>query len=693
MKNTMTKWLSAIALISCFACSKAELGTDNANLVNENESGVFGAIDPIIDDDAVGTRSYVTTGWGYRYEEGERINIWSNTGSLLSFRVTKVMEDGRRAEFSNSGFTLTQGETYYATHPFVNDMEADYKALPITFEGQTQTLTSDGKLRDLAKYMYTWTSAPCEPALDGEGNQQLDEHGNPMTRTSFQFHYLPTFLQVNATLPKAMTVTEISIKADAAIFALNGLMNVEDGSFTLVGDKVNTLSMKSLNVQVSEDNKVVQAYFVNIPLPAAKYTIIIKDNAGKTYVSPEIDVDARKAGVRKTLDVTVESVERNYELVTSMPSDPAGKYILVYPNGTTYRAFSFSKTMENAETAAASVSTVAFADLYDQASNLYNAVVGGNYVEITGEANATTLTLNPEQEAAAALDIAANAAPWTVTAPAKDLQTTLTSGSYSMGVDHLVVDVASDGKADLVAAFNAPDAVAVMNSLRGHDVNVTFQDLINLAITKNEEFTDDEAVIFNKAFNKLVAVIKKVVAENPHNLFPAGSSLMNITLNTNAFEVFSQYHDNVAELSWRISPEKRFGLAQLGYNVNAQGFTVSVNLPSHEWFNKLNESLTSSAVGFFPSRDKFVAYWAALDSQYTVSLDGVKIDDFFKKLATRFVAELRQGTSVIDSSDEFTQLYGAAMLGEFTKMGNAYKKLAEKLNTGIQPAYIYKKVQ
>ena len=692
MKNTMTKWLSAIALISCFACSKAELGTDNATLVNENESGVFGAIDPIIDDDAVGTRSYVTTGWGYRYEEGERINIWSNTGSLLSFRVTKVMDGGKRAEFSNSGFTLTQGETYYATHPFVNDMEADYKALPITFEGQTQTLTSDGKLRDLAKYMYTWTSAPCEPALDGEGNQQSDEHGNPMTRTSFQFHYLPTFLQVNATLPKAMTVTEISIKADAAIFALNGLMNVEDGSFTLVGDKVNTLSMKSLNVQVSEDNKVVQAYFVNIPLPAAKYTIIIKDNAGKTYVSPEIDVDARTAGVRKTLNVTVESEERNYELVTSMPSDPAGKYILVYPNGTTYRAFSFAKTMENAETAAASVSDVAFADLYDQSSDLYNAVVGGNYVEITGEANATTLTLNPEQEAAAALDIAANAAPWTVTAPAKDLQTTLTSGSYSMGVDHLVVDVASDGKADLVAAFNAPDAVAVMNSLRGHDVNVTFQDLINLAITKNDEFTDDEAVIFTKAFNKLVAVVKKVVAENPHNLFPAGSTLMNITLSTNAFEVFSQYHDNVAELSWRISPEKRFGLAQLGYNVNAQGFTVSVNLPSHEWFNKLNESLTSSAVGFFPSRDKFVAYWAALDSQYTVSLDGVKIDDFFKKLATRFVAELRQGTSVIDSSDEFTQLYAAAVLGEFTKMGNAYKKLADKLNTGIQPAYIYKKV-
>lgn len=693
MKNTMTKWLSAIALISCFACSKAELGTDNANLVNENESGVFGAIDPIIDEDAVGTRSYVTSGWGYRYEEGERINIWSNTGSLLSFRVTKVMDGGKRAEFSNSGFTLTQGETYYATHPFVNDMEADYKALPITFEGQTQTLTSDGKLRDLAKYLYTWTSAPCEPVLDGEGNQQLDEHGNPMTRTSFQFHYLPTFLQVNATLPKAMTVTEISIKADDAIFALNGLMNVEDGSFTLVGEKVNTLSMKSLNVQVSEDNKVVQAYFVNIPLPAAKYTIIIKDNAGKTYVSPEIDVDARTAGVRKTLNVTVESEERNYELVTSMPSDPAGKYILVYPNGTTYRAFSFAKTMENAETAAASVANTAFQDLYDQSSTLYNTVIGGNYVEITGEANATTLVLNPEQEAAAALDIAANAAPWTVTAPAKDLQTTLSSGSYTMKVDHLVANVASDGKADLVAAFNAPDAVAMMNSLRGHEVNVTFTDLMNLVLDKADGLDPNssvDAALVRRAFNKLVALAQSIVAENPRNIFPAGSTLMPITLNTNAFTVFSQYHDNVADLSWRISPEKRFGLAQLGYNVNAQGFTVSVDLPSYEWINRLNETLLASTVMYRPNRDKFIENWAAFDSQYTVKLDGVKIDNFFEKLATRFVATLATSASPLE--DEFYQLYIGALSGKFTSLANSYKTLAEKLNTGIQPVYIYKKV-
>ena len=679
----MTKWLSAIALFSCIACSKAELGTDNANLVKENESGVFGAIDPIIDADAAGTRAY-SEGWGYRYEEGDRINIWASTGSMLAYNVTTVMEGGKRAEFSKSGFTLTEGETYYATHPLVNDLDADFNAIEVTFEGQTQTGNSENKLRELANYMYAYSAAPCEPLLDSEGNQQLDANGNPMTRTSFQFHYVTTFLQVNATLPKAMTVTEISLKANDKIFALKGLMSVKDGTLAPVGELVNTLSMKPLNVQVTDTDLVLKAYFASAPLPAATYTIIIKDSEGKTYVSPEVSLGACQTGLRYTIEAAVESEERNYELVTSMPSDPAGKYILVFPNGTTYRAFSFAKTMENAESAAASVANVSgLENLYNQSSTLYNTVVGGNYVEITGEANATTLTLNPEQEAAAALDIAANAAPWTVTSPAKDLQTTLSSGSYTMKVDHLVANVASDGKADLVAAFNAPDGVAIMNSLRGHNVNVTFTDLINLAIAKTDGFSSSDADLLQRAFNKLVVMAKNLVAENPRNIFPAGSTLMNITLSTNAFDVFSQYHDNAADISWRISPEKRFGLAQLGYNVNAQGFTLSVNLPSYVWLNELNAALAGS----YGQKPVFVSYWAKFDnnSQYDVKVDGVKVDQFYTKLAQRFAGSFDDsGFSLLFMAAKFTN--------KLTSLANSYKTLAEKLDTGIQPAYIYKNV-
>ena len=665
----MNKWMAAVALLACAACSKNDFAIDNARL--GEEEGVYGEIQPIIFDDPIDTRATINpANMMYQWETGDEINIWSDSGTLLIYSVVETSTDAQgisHASFDGGGYTLTDGATYYSSHPLIRSTKDKYKNLPTPYTGQVQT--ADGNADHIAEYMYTYASATC--------NDQ---------KTSFNYQHLTSFMLIEATLPKAMTVTEVTVTANKQVFALNGTTDVTTGTFT-PGTMSNTLTLALDNVQVTDG--VLNAFLATAPLEPATYILSVRDSEGTVYTSPEIvKRNPLLAGHGAYFRGTV-STNPQYQKVTELDSDFAGQYILVYPVDGKYRAFSFIQTMEKAETAAASVANTAFADLYDQSSALYNTVVGGNYVEITSD-NAETLTLTPAQEAKVALNIAANTNPW---ANATDGTTTLSartvSGStYSIPVDHLVASINSDGTADLVAAFNAPGAVAVMNSLRGHDVNVTFQDLINLAITKNDEFTDDEAVIFTKAFNKLVAVVKKVVAENPHNLFPAGSTMMDITLNTNAFDVFSQYHDNVAELSWRISPEKRFGLAQLGYNVNAQGFTVSVNLPSYEWFNKLNESLMSSGL----RRDRFIAYWAALDSQYTVNLDGVKIDNFFEKLATRFVAELRQGTGIFDQNDEFTQLYAAAMLDEFTKMGNAYKKLADKLNTGIQPAYIYKKV-
>ena len=491
------------------------------------------------------------------------------------------------------------------------------------------------------------------------------------------------------TLPvTTLTVKELTITADVeqenSFFALNGHYDATNNGYFTPGDKTNTMTLALDNVEVTDG--VLNAFLSISPCEAANYIIRITDSQGTVYTSPKISKPAIPANKFTTFRTEVfegDTPVGKYELVTSIDSDPAGKYILVYPNGTTYRAFSFAKTMENAETAAASVATTAFADLYDQSSTIYNAVVGGNYVEIDGEANATTLILNPEQEEAAAITIAANAAPWTVTAPAKDLQTTLTSGSYSLGVDHLVANVASDGKADLVAAFNAPDGVAIMNSLRGHNVNVTFNDLINLVISKNEDFTESDAALLQKAFNKAVAIVRDLVAENPRNIFPAGSTLMSITLSKNAFDVFQQYYDNAADISWRISPDKRFGLAQLGYNVNAQGFTLSVNLPSYVWLNELNAALAGSRM----NKTTFVNYWAKFDnnSQYDVKVDGVKIDKFYTKLAQRFADSL-------DMTDFGMLVVAAAYSDKLTSLANSYKTLAEKLDTGIQPAYIYKKV-
>lgn len=680
MKHTMNKWMAAIALVSCVACSKTETDINKTSPMNE-KGKVYGYFAPIIDDDAPATRGYRNPDWSYVAEVDDQVNIWSSTNTLMIHKIVSFNDNGH-FELEASGYELKSGQTYTATYPFVlNNVVNLPTSQVLTYEGQTQTDQTGTQLRELANYTYTWAVATC------------DENGN----TSFLFDQISTFMKVVATLPKSgMTISEIKLTADQPLFALNGTADLTTGAFTPTGTLSEDLTMSLDDVTVS--GNVITAYFASAPISeAADYVVSITDNNGKVYTSTAVHKSARNAGRSTTFTVTVESEEREYELVTSMPSDPAGKYILVYPNGTTYNAFSFTKTMENAATAAASVADVAFADLYDQSSTLYNQVVCGNYVEITGEANATSLVLTPEQEAAAAMTIAANSNPWTVTAPAMDLQTTFSAGSYSMRVDHLVANVASDGKADLVAAFNATDGVAMMSALRGHNVNVTFDDLINLALAKTDGFdatpgSQDDQFIRN-AFTKLVAVARDIVEDNPRNLFH-GNSLMPIDFSTNAFDVFKQYHDNAAEISWRISPEKKYGLAQLGYNINADGFTAQVDLPSYQWFYELNESLRQSRVGYSVDRQKFVDYWKNVDNNYTISIDGVKVDNFFEKLANRFLAELPPTGNPF--TDEFTLLVASATAtgGEkFKKLGDAYKTLAEKLNTGIQPAYIFKKVE
>ncbi len=660
----MNKWMAAIALIAAVACSKTEKDIDNATPMNENGK-VYGYFEPFINDNAPETRGYRTPSFSYIAEVDDQVSIWTSGHSYMGYRIGSVTSDGH-FELVAEDFNLVPGKTYYASYPFVlQNVVNRPTSQDVTYEGQTQTDQTGNQLRDLAKYVYCWASSEC------------DENQN----TSFRFRSIGPIIRMTITLPRAgMTISEVKLTADSPIFALNGKADFTNGSFTATGALSESLTMDLDDVTVN--GNVLTAYLGSAPLPAAKYVISVTDDAEQVYKSAEIEMPERGAHTLMKFDDVVVVPEGGYVKVTSMPADPAGKYILVYPDGTTYRAFSFGKTMENAEAAAASVSDVAFADLYDQASTLYNRVIGGNYVEITGEANATTLTLTDEQEAAAAITIAANAAPWTVTAPAKDLQTTLTSGSYSIGVDHIVTNVASDGKADLVAAFNAPDAVAIMNTLRGHDVNVTFADLINLAVAKTEGLNSTDAMLFQLAFEKFVSAANSLVAENPHNLFPEGSSLMNMDVTTNAFTVFSQYYDNAAEISWRINPERRFGLAQLGYNVNAQGFTVSVNMPSYIWFSELNTAISTSS----GQTAKFVDYWKKFDndSQYDVCIDGVKIENFYTKLAQRFVTSLGAG--------QYRMLY--FMLGnQLTLLGQAYKTLAEKLNTGIQPAYIYKKVE
>ena len=669
MNYTRIVRMVAVALIACVACSKGEMDTDTVNGINEK--GIFGTFAPFTINDAPDTRAYVTTGWGYRFEEGDMVNIWSETGSFMAYHVTRVIDGGKSAEFSNDGgFDLGEGKKYFASHPLINSLKDKYTALPTTFEGQVQSEDDPAQLENLADYLYTYASGTCT-------------NGN----LSFKFKRLVSFIQVIVNLPKALTLTELTLTADKRVFALNGTVDITEGTFSPVGDLSYTMTLKLDNVEVTD--KVLNAYLISAPIDqAAKYVISVKDTDGKVYSSSEISKGTAAANSLTIFsDVTVESEEREYVKVTSIDSDSdaAGKYILVYPNGTTYRAFSFTKAMENAEAAGElAKDTHGLENILPMGSQLYATVVGNNCIDVEGPANATSLILTPDQEKEAAFDVSLLDADhaWGLVDGKVTLSTTTEKGNtYSIGIDHAVVNV--NGDADVVVAFNAPNVINAMKAIRGTDLPVDFDYLINMAVAQAMKegivFSSEQIARLKSGFVHLCELAKSMVASHPE-VFGNGT-LMDINLSTNVFDVIGRYYDNATQLSWAIAPQKRFGLATLGYHAYDKGFTFNVGLPQAGWFNRLEESLKYDADndGVLEVED-CVTYWKQFDSQYNLG-----IDKFFERASRRALSELDPTT--------LAMLQQMAATGKFAAIGNVYKQYADRFNDELEPVYIYKKVE
>ena len=118
----MNKLFAAAALVACFACSKTE--TDINNIVYNDEHGVYVHLAPIVEDDAPATRGYSSPNWAYNMEVNDRISIWSQAGTLQIFKVVETTTGPNGnfvAKIEASGFTLTDGEEYYCSYPFVLD--------------------------------------------------------------------------------------------------------------------------------------------------------------------------------------------------------------------------------------------------------------------------------------------------------------------------------------------------------------------------------------------------------------------------------------------------------------------------------------------------------------------------------------------------------------------------------------------
>ena len=88
MKNLL-KWAVLSVLVLFVSCNKPEK-VESSSL----EPGFHGYIMPMPWDEMPDTKAKVSTVMQFSFDMGDRINIWSDSGTLLIYSVTNLTEGG-----------------------------------------------------------------------------------------------------------------------------------------------------------------------------------------------------------------------------------------------------------------------------------------------------------------------------------------------------------------------------------------------------------------------------------------------------------------------------------------------------------------------------------------------------------------------------------------------------------------------
>ena len=642
MKNVL-KWVALSALFVLFACNQVEKPLENSL---PSQPGVYGFITPPSCDDPA-TKATFSTDMKFAFETGDRINIWSDVGTLVLYTVTELTQGGG-AKFDGGGFALTDGMTYYSAFPLISSVRDDFHAISFSYEGQMQT--ANDVSNHVAEYSYMCAEGPCT-----EGN------------VKFAYACLGRWIRFYLTLPKSMTVTELTITADSPVFALDGTVDVTTQTFTK-GTMSDTMTLKFDDVAV--EGTMLRAYMACSTYPACNVVVRVKDINGHVYTSPVIAQNsALNPNNYRTITTTLteENPFTSWDLVTETSQLTTGTYVIAYPAADGYKLFSFEKTMANAQTAANLVADKhTFAEVVPMRGQLFQTCVNGNYETVEAPADPAVLNVPDAIESKVAIQA--------TTLPGETANGTalLKSTQKNLGFESVVVALAADGAATITAAVNATDFKNICNYLRGHDLKFAFTDVM--------DYVAAECGISASAKSSALSAFDKICVAAKEELADHGYSLGDIDHTTRLMDVFADHYYYFADKSLGYSPEKAYGwLKPVGFYLSNDGFSARLPMPESEWFERLKTSFNYGEGG----KAGFIAYWYSVDPEFPKILEVFNTASFFGRLAEKVMAT---------TSDEmFAQLASI----NWTAVGQKYQTYCDDIcaNDALENIYIYKKAE
>lgn len=275
-------------------CSSEEFEQKQFISDNDEITEILATTSGFCMDDFVGTRTTITMGSNSIenpvWAQNDTIGIYPTSGDQLSFPIVDGVGTST-CIFDGGGWALKASSTYTAYSPF-NRAYYSHKynsALPISMLGQKQNGNNDTK--HLGAYDIQIAKG------------QTPENG----KISFAFEHKVCIVRMDLELPVAASWKSISLTSDAT-FTTEATMNLSTDVPTIkTKTSANNITLSLNNVSTTEENKIVTAYMMLLPIDFTDKFLKIKitDRNENTYVSSATIInDNRKFEEQKARWIT-----------------------------------------------------------------------------------------------------------------------------------------------------------------------------------------------------------------------------------------------------------------------------------------------------------------------------------------------------------------------------------------------------